>query len=59
MSQVTAGSVITLNIDGKSLTVKIEDASKSESILAKVECSSSDDYREGQVYEFKRSLLPV
>lgn len=57
MSQVTAGETITLTIDDRAVTIKIEDASKSESILAKVENSDHDRYSVGNVYEFNRNLL--
>jgi hypothetical protein len=57
MAQVTAGETITLTIEGKSVSVKIEDASKSDTILGKVESSGAERYRPGQVYEFDRALL--
>ena len=57
MAQVNAGDVITIQIDGLPVTAKIEDASKSESIMAKIETSQSPIHHVGQVYEFERSLL--
>ncbi len=57
MAQVTAGELITLNIDNQKVTIKVEDASKSDFISGKVESSSSKGYKEGNVYEFNRDLL--
>lgn len=57
MAQVTAGEIIKLEIDNVIVMVKVEDASKSDTILAKVKSSSMPDYKPGQVYEFDRSLL--
>lgn len=57
MPKVTAGETLTLKIDGYHLTIKIEDASKSDHILAKVQESASPNYKEGQVCKFNRSLL--
>ncbi len=57
MSQATAGETITIHVDGAQLSIKIEDASKSEAVLAKVQASESDAYKVGQVYEFDRALL--
>mgnify|MGYP003575121772 CR=1 FL=1 len=57
MSKITAGETVTFTINSQTLTVKVEDASKSEYILAKVEHSSSPDYKVGNVYEFDRNIL--
>jgi hypothetical protein len=57
MAKVTAGELITLNIENQEVTIKVEDASKSDFISGKVESSSSENYKEGNVYEFDRSLL--
>lgn len=57
MSQVTAGDVITLTIDGHTLEAKVEDASKSEAISVKIESSNSPDYRAGQIVDFNRDVL--
>lgn len=57
MSQATAGETITIHVEGAQLTIKIEDASKSEAVLAKVVASESDAHKVGQVYEFNRALL--
>lgn len=57
MAQVTAGEIIKLYIDEAVVTAKVEDASKSNSILAKVETSTIPKYRPEQVYEFDRNLL--
>jgi hypothetical protein len=57
MAQVTAGEVVTFQIGDYIVKAKVEDASKSDFILAKVESSSSPDHKEEQVYEFDRSLL--
>jgi hypothetical protein len=57
MAKVSAGETVTLKIDGQTVTVKVEDASKSEHILAKVQRSSLPNYQQGQVYKFDRSLL--
>ena len=57
MSQATAGETITLTIDGQPIIVKVEDASKSESIQAKVVASESEQYVVDHIYEFNRTLL--
>lgn len=57
MAKIIAGETLTLKIDGYDLSIKIEDASKSDHILAKVQKSSSPNYKEDQVYQFDRSLL--
>ncbi|WP_113635637.1 hypothetical protein [Nubsella zeaxanthinifaciens] len=57
MAKVTAGELITLNIGNQKITIKVEDASKSDFISGKVESSSSESYKEGNVYEFNRDLL--
>lgn len=57
MAQVTAGEIVTFNIGEHTITAKVEDASKSESILAKVESSSSPDHKVDQVYTFDRNNL--
>lgn len=57
MAQAIAGETITLTIDGAAILVKVEDASKSEAISARVEASDSQDYHVGQIYEFSRDLL--
>ncbi len=57
MAQVTAGEVVTFQIGDFIVQAKVEDASKSNLILAKVETSSSPDHKEGQVYEFDRNSL--
>jgi hypothetical protein len=57
MAQVTAGEVVTFRIGNYMVQAKVEDASKSDFILAKVEKSTSPDHKEEQVYEFDRSLL--
>lgn len=57
MAQAIAGEIITLTIDSKRVRAKVEDASKSDTILAKVEESESADYTPGQVCEFSRALI--
>lgn len=57
MAQAIAGETITLTINGTAISVKVEDASKSEAISARVEDSNSPDYHVGQIYEFSRDLL--
>lgn len=57
MAQATAGDIVTFVIGEHSITAKVEDASKSECISAKVETSQSADYSVGQVYEFDRKFL--
>ena len=57
MAQVNAGDVIEIIFEGHPITIKIEDASKSEMILAKIEASQSPNHNVGQVYEFDRSVL--
>ena len=57
MSRIIAGQLLTITIDDHTVQVKVEDASKSEAISAKVESSDSEQYRIGLVYDFDRSLL--
>lgn len=57
MSRIIAGQQLTLTIDTHTVQVKVEDASKSDAISAKVESSDSETYRIGNVYDFDRSLL--
>lgn len=57
MSQFIAGQTVTLSIDNEMIKLKIEDASKSDTISAKVEDSRSPNYKAGQVYEFDRELF--
>lgn len=57
MSKAIASEIVTFTIDGNNVTAKVEDASKSESILAKVESSQSPRHITEQVNEFDRSLL--
>ena len=57
MSQATAGEMVDFMIENFLVTAKVEDASKSESILAKVVFSQSPNYKVDQVYAFDRSLL--
>jgi len=57
MAQVTAGEIVSLYIDDAIVKAKVEDASKSDTILAKVESSAIPKYQPGQVYEFDRALL--
>jgi hypothetical protein len=57
MAQVTAGDIVNFQIGDYTVEAKVEDASKSDFILAKVQSSSSPDHKEGQVYEFKRESL--
>lgn len=57
MAQVTAGDIVNFQIGDYTVRAKVEDASKSDVILAKVQSSSSPDHKEGQVYEFERNHL--
>ncbi|MFN0256801.1 hypothetical protein [Pedobacter ureilyticus] len=57
MAKVIAGEVVSFRIGDFTIQAKVEDASKSDFILAKVEKSSSPDYKDGQVYEFDRNDL--
>lgn len=57
MAKVIAGETVTFTIDNKTVTAKVEDASKSEYILAKVQTSTSSAHKVGNVYEFERSQL--
>lgn len=57
MAQVTAGDIVNFQIGDFTIQAKVEDASKSDFILAKVQSSSSPDHEEGVVYEFERSSL--
>lgn len=57
MAQVTAGDIISFQIGDFTVQAKVEDASKSDCILAKVERSSSPNHKAGQVYEFDRNSL--
>lgn len=58
MAQVIAGETLTLTLNGGVVEVKIEDASKSEAVLAKVMRSEVAGYVPGQVCTFERSQLP-
>ncbi len=57
MAQLIAGETVTLTFDGHSVTLKIEDASKSEAVQAKILSSAHPDYREESLHEFKRELF--
>jgi dihydroxyacid dehydratase/phosphogluconate dehydratase len=57
MAKVHAGDIITIEIEGQLLTAKVEDASKSETIMAKVESSQASRFTVGTVYEFARNCL--
>ena len=57
MSQFIAGQTVTLSIDKEMIALKIEDASKSDTISAEVEDSRSPNYKVRQVYEFDRELF--
>lgn len=57
MSQFIPGQTVTVSIDNEMIKLKIEDASKSDTISAKVEDSRSSKYKVGQVYEFDRELF--
>jgi catalase (peroxidase I) len=59
MAQVTAGETVTLTIGGHTVTAKIEDASKSESVSVKIESSQSEAYEPGRVYEFERGKITI
>lgn len=55
-----AGEIVTVEIDGNVLKVKLEDASKSESISGRVESVvSGKTYSVGQVCQFDRSQVKV
>ena len=54
MAHVVAGEIVDFVVNGKVVQAKVEDASKSESILAKVVSSQSDNHAIGQVCEFDR-----
>lgn len=55
----TAGETLTVKIDQAKLVVKIEDASKSNVVSARVEAikAGGDGYKVGQVYQFDRDAL--
>lgn len=58
MSQAIAGETITIRTeDGAVVEAKIEDASKSDAIQAKVLKSDSETYRVDGIYSFDRALL--
>ena len=57
MSQVTAGETITITLETGSVRAKVEDASKSDTIMAKVVSSDSADYVQDNIYEFDRGML--
>ncbi len=57
MAQLTAGETLTLTLDGKSIEVKIEDASKSDTFEAKILSSAHPSYNKDQICTFERSLL--
>ncbi len=57
MAKLNAGETVSLEIDNFQLKVKIEDASKSEYISAKVEDSTSPNYPIGSIHEFDRKLF--
>lgn len=51
-----AGQTVTISTPQGKLTVKIEDASKGDVILAKVE-QGGGGYQAGQVHEFRRDEI--
>lgn len=54
----TAGETVTIEVDGETLTIKIEDASKGEVVSGKVEnFLRSQTYKIGEVYEFERAKI--
>jgi hypothetical protein len=57
MAKLTAGTIIRFTLNGQLITARIEDGSKSDIFLAKVETSESPDHKPGQVYEFTRDVL--
>ena len=57
MSQVTAGETITITLETGSVRAKVEDASKSDTIMAKIVSSDSADYVQDNIYEFDRGML--
>lgn len=58
MAQITAGETIIIRLEDQSqLTVKIEDASKSDRFSAKVVASDCERYQPDQICEFDRALL--
>ncbi len=52
----TAGDTVTISVKGVTLVVKIEDASKGESISARIEevPAGTTGYHPGQICEFSR-----
>jgi len=57
MAQVNAGDIITIKVENSTISVKIEDASKSDIILAKVKESALSNFKVDQVYEFDRNSI--
>lgn len=57
MSQVNAGETITITLESGSVRAKVEDASKSDTIMAKIVSSDSADYVQDNIYEFDRGML--
>ena len=54
----TAGETTTVRIGDATLMIKIEDASKGETISARVEeVKSGSGYQAGQIYEFSRAEI--
>ena len=55
----TAGETVKIEVDGEVVTIKIEDASKGESISGKVESvsSQSSKYSVGEICEFDRAKI--
>lgn len=57
-TNMLAGEIVTIEIDGNVLKVKIEDASKSDFISGRVESvESGETYTVGQVCEFERAAV--
>ncbi|HEY9679918.1 MAG TPA: hypothetical protein V6C76_18085 [Drouetiella sp.] len=56
--KLTAGEIVTIEIDGNVLKLKIEDASKGDIISGRVESVLSGDvYSVGQICDFERTQI--
>ena len=56
--KLTAGEVVSVEVDGNKLTVKIEDASKGDVVSGRIEkVLEGTTYSVGQICEFDRNDL--
>ena len=56
----TAGETVKLEVNGETLTIKIEDASKGDTVTGKVEdVLQSHSYKVGEICEFERAKIKI